>query len=336
MFNSISSFDLNLKSPFPWFGGKARASAIVWERFGEVPNYAEPFAGSLAVLLKRPNYDPFKHTEAVNDLDCMISNFWRALQHDPESVARFADSPVNECDLHAKHRWLINQADFREQMKTDPDYFDAKIAGWWVWGLSAWIGSGWCEGLSNKLPNLGNTGRGVHRQRPHLGDAGRGVHRQLPHLGDTGQGMTHSDLLYDYFDTLACRLKRVRVCCGDWTRVLGKSSTTKIGITGVLLDPPYEQKLRNSKLYRVETEVSEAVREWAIQNGNNPKLRIALCGYEDEHAMPDDWECVEWKAQGGFSGQKKTGVNDNRLKERIWFSPHCLKIEQRQQLSLFA
>ncbi|KKM69533.1 hypothetical protein LCGC14_1449830, partial [marine sediment metagenome] len=45
---------LGLKAPFPWFGGKRRVADKVWERFGDVPNYVEPFAGSLAVLLERP------------------------------------------------------------------------------------------------------------------------------------------------------------------------------------------------------------------------------------------------------------------------------------------
>jgi uncharacterized phage protein (TIGR02220 family) len=47
------------------------------------------------------------------------------------------------------------------RMKTDPDFFDAKVAGWWVWGASCWIGAGWCDGsrlfardggTSNKKP----------------------------------------------------------------------------------------------------------------------------------------------------------------------------------------
>ena len=65
--------------PFPWFGGKSKVSHIVWERFGDVPNYVEPFAGSLAVLLGRPH--PPK-VETVNDLDGMVANFWRALAAD--------------------------------------------------------------------------------------------------------------------------------------------------------------------------------------------------------------------------------------------------------------
>ena len=35
-----------MKAPFPWFGGKSKVSSIVWERFGDVQNYVEPFFGS--------------------------------------------------------------------------------------------------------------------------------------------------------------------------------------------------------------------------------------------------------------------------------------------------
>ena len=131
-----------MKAPFPWFGGKSKVAHLVWARFGDVRNYVEPFAGSLAVLLARETEPKI---ETVNDLDCWIANFWRALQHNPEAVAFHADWPVNEADLHARHLWLVQQTEFRERMKTDPDFYNAKIAGWWVWGISQLIGSGWCQ-----------------------------------------------------------------------------------------------------------------------------------------------------------------------------------------------
>lgn len=136
------SFARPLKAPFPWFGGKSRAEKIVWERFGEVPNYVEPFAGSLAVLLRRESR---ANLETVNDLDGYLVNFWRAVKADPGAVARWADSPVLELDLHARHRWLVSTGKERvERLRVDPDYYDAQVAGWWVWGISLWIGSGWC------------------------------------------------------------------------------------------------------------------------------------------------------------------------------------------------
>ena len=110
-----------LKAPFPWFGGKSRVAAQVWERFGDVPNYVEPFAGSLAVLLGRPTA---AGTETVNDLDCYLANFWRAVAADPVGVSSWAAWPVNEADLIARHRWLLEQRDFRERMRLDPAYHE--------------------------------------------------------------------------------------------------------------------------------------------------------------------------------------------------------------------
>ena len=36
------------KAPFPWFGGKRRVADKVWAALGDVDQYVEPFAGSLA------------------------------------------------------------------------------------------------------------------------------------------------------------------------------------------------------------------------------------------------------------------------------------------------
>lgn len=287
-----------LKAPFPYFGGKSRVAHLVWDRFGNVANYVEPFAGSLAVLLNRPHAPG---VETVNDIDCYLANFWRSVHYDPDTTASYADWPVNEADLHARHRWLVDQVDFRERMKTEPDYYDAKVAGWWVWGLCQWIGSGWCEK--------------IQRQMPHLGDAGQGINRKLPHLGYARRGIR------DYFRALSFRLRRVRVCCGSWDRVLGASVTFKHGVTGVFLDPPYGDG-RDAVYANESFTIAGDVREWAIANGNNPDLRIALCGYDGEHEMPSDWECVAWKAAGGYGSQLG---RENAGRERIWFSPHCLK-----------
>ena len=128
------------------------------------------------------------------------------------------------------------------------------------------------------------------------------------------------------FDDLATRLRRVRVCCGNWSRVLGDSVTWRHGTTGVLLDPPYDD---GAEVYSEGARISSDVRAWAIANGDNPLLRIALCGYEGEHVMPPDWECVPWKAKGGYGGQSKEHDNPNAKRERIWFSPHCIGAKQR-------
>lgn len=43
-----------LQAPFPYFGGKSKAAPEVWQAFGPVDNYVEPFAGSAAMLLAAP------------------------------------------------------------------------------------------------------------------------------------------------------------------------------------------------------------------------------------------------------------------------------------------
>lgn len=325
-----------MKAPFPWFGGKSRVATEIWRRFGDVANYVEPFAGSLAVLLQRP-HEP--RIETVNDLDCYLANFWRALAADPMAVAAAADWPVNEADLHARHLWLVGREDFRRRMKTDPDFYDVKIAGWWVWGICQWIGSGWCAERTYYDAAKTDAGAHIKQQRPHLGDAGRGINRpsqQRPHLGNAGRGINRpSGDIYDYFAHIAARLRRVRVCCGDWSRVLGDSVTIQHGVTGILLDPPYADTAdRQADLYGMDSlSVAHDVREWAIANGDNPLLRIALCGYEGEHVMPDGWSAYAWKAPGGFGSQGNGSGRANAARERIWFSPHCL--EQRRAPSLF-
>lgn len=324
---------MTLKAPFPWFGGKSRVADLVWERFGDVANYVEPFFGSGAVLLGRET-DP--GVETVNDKDAFLCNFWRGIRYAPSEVARWADWPVSEADLLARHKWLASVGAKRISLcREDPEFYDSKVAGWWVWGLCSWIGSGWCvqRGDGNQpeqIPHLGDAGRGINRKLPHLGDAGRGTsnHEKRPHLMNGGKGINASGRgdLYAYFDALSERLRGVRVCCGDWSRVLGESVTIKNGLTGVFLDPPYSAE--RSDCYSVEDDCSAAVREWAIANGQNSDLRIVLCGYEGEHAMPEDWDCLAWKARGGYGSQSNGQGRTNSTKERIWFSPNCLKPEQ--------
>lgn len=349
-----------LRAPFPWFGGKSRVAHLVWPRFGVVNNYVEPFFGSGSVLLARPDAPK---TETVNDRDGHISNFWRAVQAAPEDVAHWADWPVNEADLHARHRWLKSTGKKRlERLMTDPEFFDAKVAGWWVWGICQWIGSGWCSDERQQVPRLSAPGQGVHAMKIRVSDTDKGVHsrrmhlgrgmgvqrRQIPHIGDKGRGVhnTTAVSLEEWFEALQARLRRVRVCVGDWSRVVGRSvlglrnpGSHDCGMLpcGVFLDPPYGKKAkRASRLYAVDSlTVAEEVRLWAVENGGNEDLRIALCGYEGEHEMPESWECVPWKAHCGFAGQNLKG-NRNAGRERIWFSPHCLKpAAQLQQSGLF-
>lgn len=303
---------VDLRSPYPWFGGKSKVAIIVWDAFGDTRNYVEPFFGSGAMLLGRPHW-PFRETrtETVNDMDGFVTNFWRALQRDPDAVALHADKPVDECELTAQHTWLVKcgRPDV-ERLKTDRDYCNPEIAGVWVWGLCNWIGGGWCDPIRD--------GGRIVRKRPHLVGVGKGVQRG-----------TSRDGLSEYLRGLADRMRHVRVCCGDWSRVCGPCVTTTHGVTGVMLDPPYSAEAgRDEKIYTEESlTVAHDVRAWCEEVGDDPLLRIALCGYEgDGHESLErlGWRVVSWKAKGGYANLGDNRGKDNAKRERIWFSPHCL------------
>jgi len=325
-----------LRAPFPWFGGKSSVAQEVWSRFGDIDNYVEPFFGSGAVLLGRPGYHP-NMVETVNDKDCLLANFWRAVKAAPDEVAHYADWPVNEAELHARHAWLLRRmAEIEKFINGDPEFYDARAAGYWVYGISTWIGGGFCSGDGPWVTVLGDNGHWalVHREDANgPNDASvcwLGLHRQLPHLGDNGKGIhskSRRDNIYSLFEALSYRLRNVRVCCGDWSRVLTKCVTTVHGVTGVFLDPPYGVDDR-SDIYRCESRVvARDVLEWCIDNGGNNMLRIALCGYEGEgHEVLEDlgWQSFAWKAIGGYGNQSNGIGRDNAKRERIWFSPSCV------------
>lgn len=338
-----------IKAPFVYFGGKSRAAHLVWSALGDVKNYVEPFAGSCAVYLNRPH----KHKIAtLNDACGYIANFWRALRAEPDRIAELVDRPVNECDMHAVHHWLVERkAELVARLEGDKDYFDVEIAALWCWGLCCWIGSGWCSGrgpwrsVDGKLVKTGNGN--IARQIPHLGDAGRGVirgnvgiERKRPHLAHYGKG-TNSKLshvgspdnrqqnLVAWMRELSDLLRPARVTCGDWRRVTGPSVTVKHGLTGMFLDPPYSFAERDTGLYAVETDCASEVREWCARNGDDPKLRIVLAGYDGEHDPLESlgWSVVAWKAAGGYGSQSDKSGSENKHRERLWCSPNCLKAE---------
>ena len=193
---------------------QASRGAGVGRRSATSPTTSDRSPGRSPCSLGRPRRhgNGTRRAETVNDADGFLANFWRALAHDPEAVAHWCDWPVNEVDLFARHLWLVNTGRSRllEGMEADPDFYDAQVAGWWVWGDQRVDRLGWCSGdgpwvdtgdgigkrplgnarrgVERRLP-LGNAGRGVNRKRPHLGDAGQGVNHRTPHLGDAGRGV---------------------------------------------------------------------------------------------------------------------------------------------------
>jgi len=351
------------KAPFPWFGGKSKAAPLVWQLMGDVEHYVEPFAGSLAVLLNRPHpcNRPY-HSETVNDADALLVNAWRGIQFAPDAVAEAASWPVSEACKSARQiallRWRETEA--KERIAGDPRFFDAEMAGWWLWAVAVQIGAFSGDGAWTADPVTGRIMKMSRKKRPEPG-----VARQVPHLSDNGNGVCGQVLrapgvaecefpdaddfhpipmprLRWWMRLLSARLRHVRICNGDWSRVCttGAMHTLSVrtgGICGVFLDPPYDNAERAKGLYSADDgSVADACRAWAIKAGQNPRNRIVLAGYDLEHKelLEHGWREYEWYQRDGLL---TGGINKaSGPRERLWASPHCLLPDaQPEQLGLF-
>ena len=333
--NVHATIPTTLSAPFPYFGGKPRWASEIWSRFGRADVYAEPFAGSLAVLLANPAPAP---REVVCDKDGLICNFWRSLRADPEATAHWADYPTIHQDLTARHKWLRRWGrEHAPQLVEDAEYFDAKAAGWWVWGISLWIGGGWVSAQRATIPDKrpvakygGSgiaTGCGVSAQRLNTG--------QIPHMGDRpncGKGVAKqrdsipAGRLSDWFAVLAHRLERVVVLNRDWKSAVTPSllADTPSGPGErinrcILLDPPYRTDRRKADLYGSDADgtsddVAVASYEWAVEHGD--RYRVAYCAHEDDFPVPVGWESLT----RGFAGHRAGHAGTSDI---VMFSPAC-------------
>ena len=271
---------------FPYFGGKRRAAAQVWSALGTVDRYIEPFFGSGAVLLGSPTRPK---SELVNDLDHHVANLWRSLQADPDEVWRVASAPPSEVELKARHAWL--------QRWTAPDMSDLSACDPYAAGVWLWVA---CVAIKVGSADL--------------------------HRGSHGRGMKGFDFSRGWFDDVVNRISRVQVLCGDWSRCVTPAvlciGDRQCSCVGIFLDPPYGTG--NGVAYEDNTgNTARDVWAWAVEHGNNPRLRIVVAGYDDRE-LPHGWSQVERSEASGLGR-----CNGNRHRERLWLSPHCYHHEQQ-------
>jgi hypothetical protein len=161
---------------------------------------------------------------------------------------------------------------------------------------------------------------GVHKtQRPHLTNKGKGVHKS-----------SRAGEIRQWFAALSERLRRVRVVCGDWSRVCGGDwQASHWQNVGIFFDPPYGHAAdRDERCYHTDSlDVADKVREWCLERGGRADHRIVLAGYFDEHKtllLEHGWTVKKWSAGGGYARQGDGKGAANRHKEALFFSPHCL------------
>lgn len=281
-----------LLPPFPWYGGKRRYVGKFWGYLGDPQAYVEPFCGSAVTLLKRPPSERPRRRELINDINAWVTNFYRAVQADPCGVAVAMDWPNNSIDQAARQSAFTDELE--KSLRADPKAFDVEIAGWWALGQSCSISGGYPDG------SLGGQTHS-HNYR--------------------AANQRHVDRS-EWCSKLSGRLRHVQVQCGDWRLSLSKAShMNRSHSVGVLLDPPYDTGRSSTGLYVASDDrrpVAEEARQWAIDNGDDDRYRILLCGFTDEHDMPEGWTL---EPLGKLSGN---GSKRNQS-EAVWVSPYCIR-----------
>ena len=188
-------------------------------------------------------------------------------------------------------------------MTDDPEWHDAKLAGKWVWCVKNSLGSSiFCNTKQNSIQVLCSTGK--TRTEP---------------------------MAKEYIHQLSKRLHTVAVVCRDWTQCLSDAVLHRnCGDVGIFFDPPYNDDKSNKRVYGLsDHSVSEDVIKWCLESRNSD-LKMAVCGYagdSNDIFQSAGWSYFRWVNHGGYAKIRKNGVNDNRKKEVIYFSPACNFVE---------
>ena len=103
---------------------------------------------------------------------------------------------------------------------------------------------------------------------------------------------------------------------------------------GVFLDPPYTKGAMDYAAGGVGGDLADKVRAWCAANGQDPKLRIVLCGHAGEHdgLLANGWHLRAWTARKGYAVTDE--AVENSASETLWCSPHCVP-ERAVQEALF-
>ena len=293
-----------MRQLFPYIGGKYTIAPEINRRFGAIDTRIDAFTGSSSWILASP---PVKH-EIVNDLDGYVVNYLRAVKYAPEEVARHLDFPRAELELIAYHHYTRDRLpELVSRLGGDPDYYDPILAARWAYVMA----HKYDPSLNKSGGWLVHDGRLIYER-----GAGR-IRGSLNSRPSLLARLVKERRVSEYVAALSERLRNVCIFWNDFVVVAGKAKQPELGIVGILLDPPYPRHLHNYDYDTDGADVWHRAARWAVANGDNPKYRIAVCGYNDADSdalFPHSWTRFVWR---------RVGVGRNKDRECIWFSPHC-------------
>lgn len=313
-------------SVYPNWGNKKDIADVVWRKFGKVDVFIDPFAGSNSIALGNPHYKYLKR-EILNDHNGYMINFWRSIKYDFERVAFHMDFPSSHIQLIAIYKMLRTRFDdLPELLRSDPFYYDPICAGLWCYLMCETIDIGRDLHVGKKgygsIPNIGSTKGSQVRRAPTLHNANQ-----------DNEWKFNGERLHGWYKMLSDRFRAANILCKDWTDLYSLSllgQTSKMSDrhkTAIFFDPPYgTENMEANKYIDDSKDIAGKVYELALELGENDRNRVALAGYENDYDMPDSWEKVVWKtAQNRY----KVGMDIPYSRtECVWFSPHCIRVEQ--------
>lgn len=303
-----------MKPAWPYFGAKTLAAETIWRLLGNPPLYVEPFCGTCAALLGRPEWRPgLYRCEIVNDANGLLVNTLRAIRYRPSIVLRYAGTQTSEIDMHARQAKLaqVDTGALRAWLEASPTVCDPVLAGWWIAcacdAIGAPIPSGPWTVQDGHLANTGGEG-GIARSIP-------SVARRCGIRGGDGRQRVYA---------IAERLSAVNILAGDWRRAVAPSITSRRatglsdgGSPGILLDPPYTV---GADLYAHGNDtISAQIEEWCLTDAP-ADWRIVVCGYADDHPA---LEQAGWAVHCGTASGSGYSHVSATSRETLWASPAC-------------
>jgi len=293
-----------MRQLFPYIGGKYSVAPEINRRFGNIDTRIDAFTGSSSWILASP---PVRY-EIVNDLDGYVVNYLRAVKYAPEELARHLDFPRAELELIAYHHYTRDRLpELVARLGGDPDYYDPVLAARWAYVMA--------HSLMHEYKRAGSWLVRDGRLRYERGTGRIRGSMTSRHLLLTR--LLKERRVFEYITSLNERLRCVQVWWNDFEVVVEKADRSEFGVVGVLLDPPYPRHLRDYDYNTDGADVWHRAARWAVANGDNPKLRIAVCGYGDAESdalFPQTWARFVWR---------RSGIGRYKDRECIWFSPHC-------------
>jgi DNA adenine methylase len=260
-----------VSQPLKWHGGKYYLASRIIELFPEHTHYVEPFFGGGAVFFAKPPRYIEEHSEAINDLNGDLMNFWKVLR-DPLQFADF--QRLVEATPFSKPEFIDACEDVSAAHPSDP-----------VWRALAFFVK-----YRQSRQGLGTSFATMSRSRTR-----RGMNEQVSSWLSAIKGLPEAH----------ARLKRVVIFHEDALEVIRREDSEH---TFFYLDPPYMFGTRSATTC-YEHEMQDAAHLNMLELLSKLRGKFLLSGYSNPHyeaaCTRNQWSKVEIPIDNKSSNSKE-------------------------------